>query len=337
MLRLAIRNVFRHRVRTAIALSTIAFGCASMVVIGGFVHDALSKYRESIIHSRLGHLQIARRGYFRHGGSHPFDYLMERHREVAARLLAMQEVTCVAPRLCFQGLLSTGEASVAFLGEGVEAAAERRIGSSVWIEQGEGLSDGDPWTVILGKGLAERLGAKPGDWLIALSRTAQGSINALDLRVRGTFCTSNRFFDDAAARLYRALELAAQLRLRRRHGIETSRVRPEQVPQGLREEYVRRYGDEGTGPLRVPLEAAYRLLGGLGDELGRRYEERREEMRRHLQLRNRSILAHGDQAISREGFEGFLAFCLEFLDIAPEDLPRFPNLTEESLVPPADG
>lgn len=144
-------------------------------------------------------------------------------------------------------------------------------------------------------------------------------------------------YDDAAARLYRALELAAQLRLRRRHGIETSRVRPEQVPQGLREEYVRRYGDEGTGPLRVPLEAAYRLLGGLGDELGRRYEERREEMRRHLQLRNRSILAHGDQAISREGFEGFLAFCLEFLDIAPEDLPRFPNLTEESLVPPADG
>ena len=48
-LRLAIRNVFRNRVRTAIALLAIAAGCAALMVNGGVIYNIFAELREDAI------------------------------------------------------------------------------------------------------------------------------------------------------------------------------------------------------------------------------------------------------------------------------------------------
>ena len=62
-LALALRNVFRNRVRTAVALLAIATGCAALIVNGGVIYNIFRELREDAIHGRHGHIQVYRRGY----------------------------------------------------------------------------------------------------------------------------------------------------------------------------------------------------------------------------------------------------------------------------------
>ena len=42
-LRLALRNVFRNRARTVVALLAIAAGCAALIVNGGVIYDIFER------------------------------------------------------------------------------------------------------------------------------------------------------------------------------------------------------------------------------------------------------------------------------------------------------
>ena len=47
-LALALRNVFRNRVRTAVALLAIATGCAALIVNGGVIYNIFRELREDL-------------------------------------------------------------------------------------------------------------------------------------------------------------------------------------------------------------------------------------------------------------------------------------------------
>ena len=81
-----------------------------------------------------------RAGYQDSGAADPFAYLLpENSRELAA-LEAAPEVKVVAPRLNFGGLVSHGETTLSFVGEGVDAEKEKLVSDELHITQGEGLS-----------------------------------------------------------------------------------------------------------------------------------------------------------------------------------------------------
>jgi len=100
-------------------------------------------------------------------------------------------------------------------------------------------------------------------------------------------------YDDAIARLYRAIELVAQLVLSRR-GIDTSNARLDDLPDSWRETYA----DAGS-PIKIGQEKAFSLLQALGEEIGRCYWENRT-LRNYLSKRNSSILSHGIEPVSQE-------------------------------------
>lgn len=214
-LHLAIRNVFRHRTRSVITLAAIAFGCTAIIFVGGFFEDILYRMQESYIKAHTGHLQIYTRGFFDKGSAHPFSYLIDQPDDVISLVKKVPGVVSVARRLQFSGLLSTGENTVSCFGQGVEpdyepsvrltdrSAAGRNLallGGAI-IESGEPLTAKEPYHIILGRGLAKGIDAKPGDGLILVSHTIAGSINAIDATVAGVFYTTSKAFDDYAVRL----------------------------------------------------------------------------------------------------------------------------------------
>ena len=71
VIRLALRNLARQRMRTGVTLAAIAFGVAALIVTGGFVEDIFIQLGEALIHSQSGHLQVAERGYFEGGTRTP--------------------------------------------------------------------------------------------------------------------------------------------------------------------------------------------------------------------------------------------------------------------------
>ena len=113
----------------------------------------------------------------------------------------------VAPALSFSGLVSLGDATVSFIGEGViperEAAIQRSnpLGSAVNIADGKGLDASEKPGVVLGRGLAENLGAKVGDSVVLVANGASGGIQAVELPVTGVFQTAAKAYDDTALRV----------------------------------------------------------------------------------------------------------------------------------------
>ncbi len=104
---------------------------------------------------------------------------------------------------------------------------------------------------------------------------------------------------DAVARLYRAVEVAAQLRLREHFEIDTGNISESDLPESMRE----RFEHQPAGKkLTLGLQDAYKLLLSKGDDLGVDFNERNwnDELKSPLSERNKSIAGHGFEPVSKK-------------------------------------
>lgn len=199
-LHLAARNLFRQRRRAAVALLVICGGVITFVLAGGFINWLLTNMREATIHSQLGHVQIIRPGYFSHGLGDPYAYLLPGDTG-PVQAAAPSGLRTIAPRLAFNGLLSSGDNTISFMGEGVDPDAETLLSRALRIVEGHNLHDSDPASVIVGAGLAANAGLRAGDKVVLLATTADGGLNAVELSIAGLFRTTVKAYDDAALRV----------------------------------------------------------------------------------------------------------------------------------------
>src|SRR5712691_10386077 len=195
-LKLAVRNVFRNRRRTLITLAAMGFGAAAIIVFGGFVHAIYFGVRESTIRSQIGHIQLYRRGYSEKGNLAPYDYLIRDYGALRTELAKIEHVKTVTARLGFSGLVSTGDTTTSFVGTGVDPDGEVEVSSMVLIVDGKDLVARDPRGIVMGVGLARAFGVRPGDDLTLLSSTKGGAINALAVKVRGVWESTEKAYDD---------------------------------------------------------------------------------------------------------------------------------------------
>jgi putative ABC transport system permease protein len=207
--RLARRNLLRQPRRTAIALSSILFGVLALLLSCGFIEWIFWAMRDATIHSRLGHIQIARAGFFSGSNDDPSSFILPIETSELAQIATIPQVRVVTPRLAFSGLASSGESTVSYIGEGVDPEMEQTVSRLLHIVKGQGLSSSDPKGIILGQGLAEILGVNVGDPIVLLVNTPSGGINAVEGKVRGLFYTVSKQFDDSALRA--PIKLAREL------------------------------------------------------------------------------------------------------------------------------
>ncbi len=92
MLKLALRNILRHKVRSAMTLAAIVFGVVGLIVSGGFVRDIYIQLGEALIHSQTGHLQVYKTGFYSFGSRAPDKYLMDDHEAARRRSPGSPEV-----------------------------------------------------------------------------------------------------------------------------------------------------------------------------------------------------------------------------------------------------
>jgi putative ABC transport system permease protein len=206
---LALRSVFRHVRRSAIAVGAVAFGVVAMLLAAGFIEDILHGMREANIETQLGHIQITRPKYLQEGLSAPFRYLMADESPERQIVERAEHVNVVSPRLSFFGLISLGETTLSYLADGIEPEREQNLSKQLKIVSGRNLDPNEPKSAILGRGLARNLGAKVGDKIVLVANTERGGVNAVEVVVRGTFSTFTKSYDDVAVRL--PLQTAQQL------------------------------------------------------------------------------------------------------------------------------
>ncbi|MBK4730297.1 TIGR02710 family CRISPR-associated protein [Oxynema sp. CENA135] len=120
-------------------------------------------------------------------------------------------------------------------------------------------------------------------------------------------------YDDAVARLYRALELLEQVRLWQGYQIKTGDLDLEKIPESLHEKYsVMR--SPVSQAIQIGLTKSYELLGELSDPLGEIYLQQKSKILDSLKLRNYSILAHGLQPVSQDEYDQFARIVIPFIE-----------------------
>jgi len=143
--------------------------------------------------------------------------------------------------------------------------------------------------------LLEPFGSRFALYLINLRKIlgqarATGYERVSDLLNNAERRAAQECYDDAVARLYRATELFAQVRLEKEYGYNTSDLKLKQLPDDLQMVYK---GRVRGNKLLLGLREDYELLLKLGDPVGKKYGERKGRMIDAIKRRNYSISAHG--------------------------------------------
>ncbi|QID18733.1 ABC transporter permease [Nitrogeniibacter mangrovi] len=201
IVKLALRNVFRQKARTAMTLAAIVFGVAGLIIAGGFVQDVFIQLGEAVVHTQTGHVQVFRKGFFEHGTRRPEQYLIDDAGAIKQALAKLPHVQHVSARLNFSGLMNNGKRDFPIVGEGIEPKVEAKLSDYLKITAGRTLGDDDRFGMLVGQGVAEHLQLSPGDHVTLVINTAAGALNSLDFTVVGVFQSFSKDFDARAVRI----------------------------------------------------------------------------------------------------------------------------------------
>ncbi len=198
---MAFRNITRQYRRSLLGIAAVAFGVTSLILAAGFIEWIFWATREGAIQSGLGHVHVMRAGYLESGRSDPMRYLLPDSLTERQEIEHFAKVRTIAPRVSFNGMISHGEATISFVGEGVDPEAESVVSRAMNLSSGQTLSSDAPTGIVLGRGLAENLGVEVGGTVVLLATTGAGGLNAVEGTVRGLFTSVSKAYDDSALRV----------------------------------------------------------------------------------------------------------------------------------------
>lgn len=200
LIRIAFRNIFRNRRRTLITLLVLVFGVVALMMFGGYKEISFWGIREGAARARFGHLQIYAEGFAQADSQRPLARGLRGIDHLRREIERDPRVEMTAAQISMMGLISNGDKSEAFLATAVEPSRDRAMPAQR-ITAGAYLTDREPDTIIIGDALAQSMKANVGDTLTLMTTTANGSLNALDVRIAGIFSTGVKEYDERAIKI----------------------------------------------------------------------------------------------------------------------------------------
>lgn len=182
--RLALRNVFRNRRRTALTLTVMIVGISILLFLLGFIGEALRSTKRSLA-CETGAIQIADERLFENQAD-GYDYLIDPETldRVVEIVGAEEGVTGVTWRLDFAGLVGDASGSTLIVGRGVIPCDCAEQYECI-LTEGEVLADDASRQVVLGRSLARKLDVSVGGRINVATGTVSGAFNAATVDVVG--------------------------------------------------------------------------------------------------------------------------------------------------------
>jgi CRISPR-associated protein (TIGR02710 family) len=132
--------------------------------------------------------------------------------------------------------------------------------------------------------------------------------------------------ETAMVSLVRALEAFAQRQLFKQYQIKTWDVQPEQLPQALQETCRSCWLEDLDGKYKLPVQAQFRALAGLGDQMGQAFLREWPTMKPLLDAANHAVLGHGFEPVKAERVQQLYDVVVKLSAVSETSLPRFPVL-----------
>jgi putative ABC transport system permease protein len=183
-IKIALRNVFRNRRRTAFSLTVIVVGVSILLFVLLFINEALSSTKKALA-CESGAVQIADGRLFDNTASGG-DVLIDP--ATLDRVVAMVKddpgVSGVTWQLNFAGLIGDERGSTLLIGRGFIPCNCVNDYECLVID-GTPLAEGASRQIVLGRALAEKLDLSPGDRVNIATGTVSGNFNAATVDIVG--------------------------------------------------------------------------------------------------------------------------------------------------------
>lgn len=132
--------------------------------------------------------------------------------------------------------------------------------------------------------------------------------------------------ENAMVSLVRALEAFAQRQLFKHYQIKTWDVQPEQLPQALQETCRSCWLEDLDGKYKLPVQAQFRALAGLGDQMGQAFLREWPTLKPLLDAANHAVLGHGFDSVKTERVQQLYDVVVKLSGVSETLLPKFPML-----------
>lgn len=234
----AYRNLGRNRRRTTLTIATVAFAVAVAIVASRYSQAIMKLWEDGAVDTGSAHAQIHAAGYLQRQEGVQLDLTVGEGNDAETAVRADPTVEASVRRLELEGIVSTGEESLYFMGKGVEGAGERAVSPRLFTDNDAGrfINDDDPTGIVVGQGLAESLKLKLGDDVTLITQTVQGSVNGVDAHIVGIVDAAIPSFSKRS--LYAPIALLQKLvRMPGRYTSLAVRLKPDQDPTAWVERY----------------------------------------------------------------------------------------------------
>lgn len=186
LLKIAFRNVLRHKRRTVLTSILIASGLAVLILYDGLVIGMSDTMVRNATETFLGHAQIHAPNF---RDDQDIDQVIQKPLEVQKILADDPNVEAVSPRTLTLGMISSAGNVSSITIYGVEPESEGKVSRlQRAIVQGEYLTEAAETEILLGSRLAKTLEVELGDRVVLTAARAQDGKLAQELfRVSGIF------------------------------------------------------------------------------------------------------------------------------------------------------
>jgi putative ABC transport system permease protein len=195
LLKIAIRSVERNRRRSKLTVITIVIGVTMLMNVQGILRGLTGTLYTRMMAMDTGQVQVENALYRADARRLPLDRVVEDPDELAARLRSLPGVAAVSERIDASFELTNGSEGVRTQARGVSQDEARVTELGAKIVEGRLFSAGESGLVI-GKGLASKLGLKLGDpaYFTALDRHSVRNLGSA--KIVGVFEFGFSLMDD---------------------------------------------------------------------------------------------------------------------------------------------
>ncbi|MDN5305102.1 MAG: putative transport system permease protein [Fusobacteriaceae bacterium] len=191
IIKMAFRNIFRHKARTILTLVMIVMGIFIVIVGEGANRGLELQIIDMSIKTDVGKNKIYKKGFYAEKeDNNPIEYLIENEKEIRDIL----KDKAVSYRIHFNGSITNGINELGAKFYGINKQEEDSVfNRSSQIIEGHHFNKENE--VIIGKDFADLLNLKLNDTITIIARTKNKTINAYDMTISGIFKTNNILID----------------------------------------------------------------------------------------------------------------------------------------------
>ncbi|MDD5015103.1 MAG: FtsX-like permease family protein [Atribacterota bacterium] len=184
-IKLGLKNLTRQKRRNGITILVIAFAFFIYLFLDSVMGGMEQLSFNNIINFETGNIQVAYPQYWEEREELPLENLIYLNQDIEESIKNVDGLLAVSPELRFVANLNNGIDEIAVIGLGILPEKYNEVYTTQqYLVAGSIFSPGESKAVI-GKGLAELMDLKIGDYITLLIRTKEETFNTIDLEIGG--------------------------------------------------------------------------------------------------------------------------------------------------------